>query len=41
MAIKAVLCDLDGTLLDSNAFHAESWQRTLEHFGFSVDFEPL
>ncbi|SEC33533.1 HAD family hydrolase [Terriglobus roseus] len=41
MAIKAVLCDLDGTLLDSNAFHAESWQRTLEHFGFSVDFETV
>lgn len=41
MAIKAVLCDLDGTLLDSNAFHAESWQRTLEHFGFPADFEAI
>ncbi|AFL89601.1 haloacid dehalogenase superfamily enzyme, subfamily IA [Terriglobus roseus DSM 18391] len=41
MAIKAVLCDLDGTLLDSNAFHAESWQRTFEHFGFPADFEAI
>jgi HAD superfamily hydrolase (TIGR01509 family) len=41
MAIKAVLCDLDGTLLDSNAFHAESWQRTLEHFGFPAEFEAV
>jgi HAD superfamily hydrolase (TIGR01509 family) len=41
MALKAVLCDLDGTLLDSNAFHAESWQRTFEHFGFPTDFESV
>jgi len=34
--IRAVLCDLDGTLLDSNALHAEAWQRTLNHFGYTV-----
>ncbi len=39
--VKAVLCDLDGTLLDSNAFHAESWQRTFEHFGYPADFEAI
>lgn len=38
---KAVLCDLDGTLLDSNHFHAESWQRTFENFGFQVSFEDM
>ncbi len=31
--IKAILCDMDGTLLDSNFAHAESWQRCLERFG--------
>ncbi|MGI4756073.1 MAG: HAD family hydrolase [Janthinobacterium lividum] len=39
--LKAVLCDIDGTLLDSNAFHAESWKRTFEHFGFPADFEAV
>jgi HAD superfamily hydrolase (TIGR01549 family) len=33
---KALLCDIDGTLVDSNSFHAESWRRTFEHFGIDV-----
>jgi beta-phosphoglucomutase-like phosphatase (HAD superfamily) len=33
------LCDLDGTLVDSNALHAEAWQRTFEHFGYKVTFD--
>jgi HAD superfamily hydrolase (TIGR01509 family) len=41
MSLKAVLCDLDGTLLDSNAFHAEAWQRSLAQFGYTVSFEDL
>lgn len=36
---KAVLCDLDGTLLDSNHFHAEAWQRTFAEFGIPVSFD--
>lgn len=39
--VKAVLCDIDGTLLDSNAFHAEAWQRALSEFGFPADFEAI
>ncbi len=39
--LKAVLCDLDGTLLDSNAFHAEAWQRSLAEFGYPADFEAI
>jgi HAD superfamily hydrolase (TIGR01509 family) len=39
--LKAVLCDIDGTLLDSNAFHAEAWQRTLAEFGYQASFEEL
>ncbi len=38
---KAVLCDLDGTLLDSNHFHAEAWQRTFQNFGFTADFQAV
>jgi HAD superfamily hydrolase (TIGR01509 family) len=37
--LKAVLCDLDGTLLDSNSLHAEAWRRTLVHFGYQVSFD--
>ena len=39
--LKAVLCDVDGTLLDSNAFHAEAWQRTFAHYGIPADFESI
>jgi HAD superfamily hydrolase (TIGR01509 family) len=41
MSLKAVLLDIDGTLLDSNSFHAESWARTLQHFGYDVTFEAV
>jgi HAD superfamily hydrolase (TIGR01509 family) len=37
--VKAALCDLDGTLVDSNALHAEAWRRTFEHFGIAVSFD--
>lgn len=39
--IKAVLCDLDGTLLDSNALHATAWQRAFEHFGFKFTHDAV
>jgi HAD superfamily hydrolase (TIGR01509 family) len=39
--MKAVLCDVDGTLVDSNALHAEAWQRAFAHFGISVTFDDL
>jgi HAD superfamily hydrolase (TIGR01509 family) len=32
--LKAVLCDIDGTLVDSNALHAEAWVRAFAHFGY-------
>ncbi len=31
-----LLTDIDGTLVDSNALHAESWRRAFEHFGIQV-----
>lgn len=36
----AFIFDIDGTLIDSVDFHAEAWQRTLAHFGFTVPY-PL
>ena len=38
---EAVLCDLDGTLLDSNAQHAWAWQKAFEHFGISTTFDQV
>jgi len=31
--LKAFIFDLDGTLVDSNEFHVESWDRAFRHFG--------
>lgn len=31
--IRAVIFDLDGTLVDSNDLHAEAWQETFRHWG--------
>ena len=37
--VKAVLLDMDGTLIESNALHAESWQRAFAQFGIEVSFD--
>ena len=34
---KAVIFDVDGTLVDSVDFHAEAWQRAFSAFGFEFD----
>jgi HAD superfamily hydrolase (TIGR01509 family) len=34
-----LLTDIDGTLVDSNALHAEAWRRAFEHFGIQVGFD--
>ena len=39
--IKAVIFDIDGTLLDSVDQHAESWKQTFEQFGFSFPFAEV
>lgn len=41
MSLKAALLDIDGTLLDSNSFHAESWMRTLKRFGYNASFDAV
>jgi HAD superfamily hydrolase (TIGR01509 family) len=40
-AIKLVLLDVDGTLIDSNDTHARTWVATLAEHGFPVEFEVV
>lgn len=39
--IKAILFDLDGTLVDSNELHVESWDRAFREFGKIFSHEQL
>lgn len=39
--IKALLCDLDGTLVQSNWLHAEAWQKTFGAIGIHLDLEDV
>ena len=38
---KAILFDMDGTLLDSVDLHAECWRLAFEHFGKSIPQERI
>ncbi len=38
---KAVIFDIDGTLVDTVDFHAESWQKTFQHFGHQIPYEQI
>lgn len=37
--LKAILLDLDGTLIDSNDAHAAAWVEALREFGIAVAFQ--
>ncbi len=39
--IKAVIFDIDGTLVDSVALHAKAWQEALHKFGHDVPFDAI
>lgn len=39
--MKAVLFDVDGTLIDSVDFHAEAWVRAFGHFGIDTAFKEV
>ena len=39
MGIEAVLFDLDGTLIDNNSFHLQSWKQYLKHIGKEISEE--
>src|SRR5689334_12034999 len=36
MALDAIIFDLDGTLVDTNAIHVEAWQRAFAEHGHRV-----
>jgi len=39
--LKAVLLDVDGTLVDSNDAHAQAWSEVLQHNGYPGTFERV
>jgi HAD superfamily hydrolase (TIGR01549 family) len=39
--VKAVIFDIDGTLIDSVDLHARAWQEAFEHFGKQFPFEKV
>ena len=39
--IRAVIFDLDGTLVDSNELHAQAWQETFRQYGKDIPLEQL
>lgn len=38
---KAVIFDVDGTLVDSVDFHAQAWQKAFQKYGYDIPFEEL
>jgi HAD superfamily hydrolase (TIGR01509 family) len=39
--IKAILFDVDGTLIDSNDLHATAWREAFLHFGVDIPLESV
>jgi HAD superfamily hydrolase (TIGR01509 family) len=39
--VRAVIFDIDGTLIDTVDFHASSWVRAFQHFGVQADFADV
>lgn len=39
--IKAVICDIDGTLVDSVDLHARAWQEAFAKFGHDIQYDKI
>jgi HAD superfamily hydrolase (TIGR01549 family) len=39
--VKAVIFDIDGTLIDTVDLHAQAWIEALKHFGYEVAFKDM
>src|SRR5829696_1445481 len=39
--IKAVIFDIDGTLVDSVDLHARAWQEAFRHFGKEIPYDEV
>jgi HAD superfamily hydrolase (TIGR01549 family) len=38
---KAIIFDIDGTLVDSVDLHAKAWQEAFQHFGHDIEFHDI
>lgn len=38
---KAVIFDVDGTLVDSNDLHVEAWREAFAHYGIGLSYEQI
>ena len=41
LLFKAVIFDVDGTLVDSNDLHIEAWREAFAHYGISLTYEDV
>jgi HAD superfamily hydrolase (TIGR01509 family) len=41
LLMRAVIFDVDGTLIDSVDLHVRAWVEALKHFGFEADFDDV
>jgi HAD superfamily hydrolase (TIGR01509 family) len=41
MTIRAIIFDIDGTLVDTNPAHVEAWRRAFQRFGYDVPVERI
>ena len=41
MALRGMIFDIDGTLVDTNPAHVEAWRRAFQRFGFEVPTERI
>jgi HAD superfamily hydrolase (TIGR01549 family) len=41
MNVDAVIFDMDGTLVDTNAIHVESWRRAFHRLGLEIDEDRI
>ena len=39
--IKAIIFDVDGTLIDSNEFHAQAWKKAFAEYGYEFPIEKI
>ena len=40
-AVRGIILDMDGTLVDTNESHAQTWMEALEAFGYEVPIEVI
>jgi len=39
--LQAILFDIDGTLIDSNALHVRAWREAFRHFGKEITVDEV